>query len=199
MRLDRLSIPAYRNLRSFEIDFDESQPTTVLLGRNGSGKSNLIEVIVEIFRELELGGTPTFAYTLEYACRDHEIKIDADPERASKRLDVTVDGKAMSQSAFHKGIAEYLPNYVFAYYSGWSSRLERQFDRPTRKHYDAILKARDLRLPLRRMFFCRKEYSQLVLLAFFLAKSPTVRDLLERYLGIKSFDSALFVLKNAPS
>ena len=55
MRLDRLSIPNYRNLRSFEIDFDESQPTTVLLGRNGSGKSNLIEAIVEIFRELELG------------------------------------------------------------------------------------------------------------------------------------------------
>ena len=40
MRLDRLSIPNYRNLRSFEIDFDESQSTTVLIGRNGSGKSN---------------------------------------------------------------------------------------------------------------------------------------------------------------
>ena len=63
MRLDRLSIPNYRNLRSFEIDFDESQPTTVLIGRNGSGKSNLIEAIVEIFRELELGGAPGFAYT----------------------------------------------------------------------------------------------------------------------------------------
>ena len=195
MRLDRLSIPSYRNLRSFEIDFDDSQPTTVLLGRNGSGKSNLIEAIVEIFRELELGATPSFAYTLDYACRDHAIKIDADPERASKRLDITVDGKAMSQTAFQKELANYLPNYVFAYYSGWSSRLERHFDRPTRKHYDAILRARDQQLPLRRMFFCRKEYSQLVLLAFFLAKSPTVRDLLERYLGIKSFDSALFVLK----
>ena len=52
MKLDRLSIPNYRNLRSFEIDFDELQPTTVLIGRNGSGKSYLIEAIVEIFREL---------------------------------------------------------------------------------------------------------------------------------------------------
>lgn len=195
MRLDRLSIPSYRNLRSFEIDFDESQPTTVLLGRNGSGKSNFIEAIVEIFRDLESGGASAFAYTLEYACRDHKIKIDADPERASKRLEITIDGMPISQTAFLKGVNSYLPNYVFAYYSGWSSRLERHFDRPTRKHYDAILKARDQQLPLRRMFFCRKEYSQLVLLAFFLAKSPTVRDLLERYLGIKSFDSALFVLK----
>src|ERR1041384_633345 len=99
MRLDRLSIPNYRNLRSFDIDFDESQPTTVLIGSNGSGKSNLIEAIVEIFRELELGGAPAFAYTLEYACREHTIKINADPERPSKRLDITVDGKAMSQVA----------------------------------------------------------------------------------------------------
>lgn len=195
MRLDRLSIPSYRNLRSFEIDFDESQPTTVLLGRNGSGKSNLIEAIVEIFRELELGGTPAFAYSLEYMCRDHKIKVDADPERVNKRLDITVDDKPMSQAAFKKDVARYLPNYVFAYYSGWSSRLERHFDRPTRKHYADILQARDQQLPLRRMFFCRKEYSQLVLLAFFLAKAPAVRDLLERYLGIKSFGSALFVLK----
>ena len=195
MRLDRLSIPHYRNLRSFEIDFDESQPTTVLLGRNGSGKSNLIEAIVEIFRELELGGTPVFAYTLEYVCRERAIRIDADPTRTGRRLDITIDGKTLSQTAFQKNLGIYLPNYVFAYYSGWSSRLERHFDRPTRNHYEAVLNARDHELPLRRMFFCRKEYSQLVLLAFFLAKTPAVRDLLERYLGIKSFDSALFVLK----
>lgn len=195
MRLDRLSIPSYRNLRAFEIDFDESQSTTVLLGRNGSGKSNLIEAIVEIFRELELGGAPAFAYTLEYTCRDHVVRIDADPKRLSKRLNIAIDGEAVSQTVFQQGAGTFLPNYVFAYYSGWSSRLERHFDRPTRKHYDAVLKASDRELPLRRMFFCRKEYSQLVLLAFFLSKSSTARELLERYLGIRSFDSALFVLK----
>jgi predicted ATPase len=195
MRLDRLTIPNYRNLRSFTIDFDETQATTVLLGRNGSGKSNLIEAIVEIFRELEIGGAPPFPYILEYACRDHSIVIDADPERKSKRLVISVDGMAMTQSAFLENVADYLPNYVFAYYSGWSSRLERNFDRPTRKHYEEVLNAQNHELPLRRMFFCRKEYSQLVLLAFFLEKSDTARDLLKQYLGIKSFDSALFVLK----
>ncbi len=195
MRLDRLAIPSYRNLRSFTIDFDETQATTVLLGRNGSGKSNLIEAIVEIFRELEAGDPPPFPYILEYSCREYSILIDADPGRTSKRLAISVNGKAMTQSAFLENAADYLPNYVFAYYSGWSSRLERNFDGPTRKHYDKILKARNHELPLRRMFFCRKEYSQLVLLAFFLEKSDTARDLLKHYLGIKSFDSALFVLK----
>lgn len=195
MRLDRLSIPNYRNLRGFEIDFDESRPTTVLLGRNGTGKSNLIEAIVEIFRELELGGVPSFAYRLEYVCREQIIHVDADPERKSKRLAITVDGKALTQKASKDGIDRYLPNYVFAYYSGWSSRLERHFDRPTRTHYNQVLKSRDREMPLRRLFFCRKDYSQLVLLAFFLAPSATARGLLKDYLGIERFESALFVLK----
>ena len=62
----------------------------------------------------------------------------------------------MTQTAFQRGLDTYLPNYVFAYYSGWSSRLERHFDRPTRKHYERILKSPDRELPLRRLFFCRK-------------------------------------------
>ena len=195
MKLDRLSIPNYRNLRSFEIDFDELQPTTVLIGRNGSGKSYLIEAIVEIFRELELGSTPSFAYQLRYICREHTILIDADPARPSRRLNITVDGQSLSQAAFQRDLDTYLPNYVFAYYSGWSSRLERHFDRPTRRYYDRILNSPDRQLPLRRLFFCRKEYSQLVLLAFFLAEPDSARDMLEQYLGIKHFESALFVLK----
>jgi predicted ATPase len=96
MKLERLSIPNYRNLRSFEINFGESQPTTVLIGRNGSGKSNLIEAIVEIFRELELGSVPGFGYQLQYVCRDHTIQLDADPVRPSRRLDITVDGKSLT-------------------------------------------------------------------------------------------------------
>ncbi len=195
MRLDRLVIPSYRNLRGFEIDFDESRPTTVLLGRNGTGKSNLVEAIVEIFRELELGGLPSFAYRLDYVCREQSIHIDADPERKGKRLAITVDGKTLTQKAFQEGIGRYLPNYVFAYYSGWSSRLERQFDRPTKVYYDRILSSPDRELPLRRLFFCRKDYSQLVLLAFFLTPSPAAQGLLRDYLGIERFDSALFVLK----
>jgi len=195
VRLDRLKIRSYRNLQGFEIDFDETQATTVLLGQNGTGKSNLFEALVEIFRELELGNVPDFAYELKYVCHDHAIRIDGDPERKSRRLNVSVDGKQVTQKAFMDGLDAYLPKYVFAYYSGWSSRLEQHFDRSTRRHYDRILKSPDRELPLRRLFFCRKHYSQLVLLAFFLAQPAATRELLEKYLGIKSFESALFVLK----
>ncbi len=195
MRIDRLTIERYRNLQKFEIDFDEAQSTTVLLGRNGSGKSNLIEAIVEIFRDLESGAAPTFKYSLAYFCYGKKIEIEADPERATRRATMVVDGRAISQSAFRDQLDVLLPRYVFAYYSGWSSRLERHFDKPTRDHYERVLNNPDGELPLRRMFFCRKEYSQLVLLAFFVSRSPAASDLLTRYLGIERFESVLFVLK----
>ena len=66
MRIDWLKLSDFRNLRNFEIDFDESQATTVILGRNGSGKSNLIEALVEIFRDLEEGRASKFFYQIKY-------------------------------------------------------------------------------------------------------------------------------------
>lgn len=194
MRIDWLKIPTYRNLKAFEIDLDENVPTTVLLGRNGTGKSNLIEALVEIFRGLELDDVPGFSYQLQYQCGNHTIRIDADPARAKSRLEIAVDGKPMTKAAFMREAAVLMPRFVFAYYSGWSTRLERHFDRPTRRHYEAILRSHDQTMPMRRLFFCRKDYSQLVLLAFFLDGNPTAQDLLTR-LRIRSFESALFVLK----
>ena len=55
MRIDRLTIGNFKNLRELTIDFDEEYPTTVILGRNGTGKSNLLEALIIIFRDLNLG------------------------------------------------------------------------------------------------------------------------------------------------
>lgn len=195
MRLDRLRIPNFRNLRSFEIDFDESQPTTVLLGRNGSGKSNLIEAIVEIFRELELGRAPAFDYALAYECQGHRVSVTHDLSRPSQRLTIDVDGKRLTMRDLLTRGHEFLPAHVFGYYSGWGGRLERAFEPPTRRLYRGLLDNPDDDNPLRRFFFCRREYSQLALLAFFLSEDGAATGLLEECLDICGFESALFVLK----
>jgi energy-coupling factor transporter ATP-binding protein EcfA2 len=196
MRINWLRVPQYGNLQNFEIDFDAKEATTVIIGRNGSGKSNLFEVIIEIFRELELVQAPSFSYVLNYLCRDNIIEVDADPKRRTKRLSLKVNNKSVSKKDFEENLDTYLPSYIFAYYSGLSSRLEKHFEKPTRKYYQDILEDKNNgEMPLRRLFFCRKEYSQLVLLAFFLSDLPRALELLEGYLGIKSFDSSLFVLK----
>jgi len=195
LKLDWLKLPQYKNLVDFEIDFDENQATTVLLGRNGAGKSNLIEAVVEIFRDLEQRVPSTFPYEIKYVCRGKTIHLDHDPGRADSRLKARINGELVSGKAFERGASANLPSYVFAYYSGWSSRLEGHFNSPTRIHYRNVLESKPGNPPLRRMFFCRRDYSQLVLLAFFLSNTDFARKFLEQYLKVVYFESALFVLK----
>lgn len=58
MRIDSLYINNHKNFENFHIDFNEDFFINILLGRNGTGKSNIIEVIVTIFQQLEKAKTP---------------------------------------------------------------------------------------------------------------------------------------------
>lgn len=193
MRIKRLKIEAFKNLQNFEIDFDDDRFTSVVVGHNGTGKSNLLEALVLIFSELLLQNTtPPFRYELEYSCRDHNIIIDADPGRQTRRLSPYVDGRRVTLDDFLGDPNRYLPRYVFGYYSGPSNRLESHFRGHQRKFYNDLLKGADV--PFRPLLYARHVHSQFVLLAFFRESDIDVDDFLSRHLRIESFDSALFVL-----
>jgi len=167
----------------------------VVLGKNGAGKSNFIEVLVEIFRDLESDDVSNFCYKIEYDIRTHFVVVVNDPKAKIRRA-FQIDGKRSSAKAFKQKQTDYLPKYVFSYYSGWNNRLEKLFDEPTKKLYQQWKKGGSSdNIPLRRLFYCRKDYSQLVLLAFFLMNhKPEVRKFLAEYLKIQEFESALFVM-----
>ncbi len=197
MRLDKLWIKEFKNLRDFDIDFDEKQMTTVLIGHNGTGKSNLIEAIVIIFRDLDLGRPPKFSYNLTYFCRGWKIQIKADPEKKTNRTVITVDGERVSFTKFtEKSGRIYLPKYVFAYYSGTSNRLESHFDEHQEKFKRKLLRGEDN--PLRPLFYARNIHSQYVLLSFFSFDDRKSNEFLEEKLGISGLESVLFILKEPP-
>jgi predicted ATPase len=75
MRIDRLYLADFRNLIDFEVDFDQTSVRQVIVGRNGVGKSNLLEALTRIFRDLDLEEESEFAYEIEYLCNQHCIKI----------------------------------------------------------------------------------------------------------------------------
>ncbi len=81
MRLDAVTIGAWKNLKDFCVDFDENSPYTVLVGENGAGKSNLIAALTLIFRNLDLDLPAPFAYELKYRCRGQNIRVVAEAER----------------------------------------------------------------------------------------------------------------------
>lgn len=159
MQLQRIRIPAFRNLRDLDIVFDTHlQPSVgvpvdappkpirshALIGQNGTGKSNLIEALITIFRDVDLDREAAFDYTLEYSIRGHVVRIEADTAK-QKRPFVWVDGDRVSQEYLIKNDPpgkelpdlrrgpRLLPIHIFAYYSGRNERIEVLFQEHQRR------------------------------------------------------------------
>lgn len=142
MQLQRIRIPAFRNLRDLDIAFEthftaapDAPPKPIrshaLIGQNGTGKSNLIEALITIFRDIDLDREAAFDYTLEYNIRGHVVRVEAEIAK-QKRPYVWVDGKAESQGYLLKN-RELLPMHIFAYYSGRNERIEALFQEHQRR------------------------------------------------------------------
>lgn len=199
MRINRLFIKDFRNLKDFEITFSASgtnadgEPVDfnshAIIGQNGSGKSNLLEAIITIFRDLDLKNKPDFAYELDYDIRGKKVKVAAE---ANETPVITVDGQKSSASAVGKDENSLLPKNVFLYYSGKNDRAETLFHRHQKKFYDDLLSNETI--PLRRLFLCRNVHSQFVLLAYLIDNDPQVKKILTD-LGILDLESVLFSLK----
>jgi SMC domain protein len=188
MRIDKVKIKNFKNLKDATIDFDESQTISVVIGKNGAGKSNLLEALIIIFRDLDLDeDTTQFDYEISYCCKEHNIEISS---YDGKRI-IKVHEDAISKSQFKKKKDEYLPSNVFAYYSGNEKRMEEHFARHQQRFYDEMLKKREGKF--RRLFYARPVHSNFVLLAFFALVDKGNTDFLKKYLDIDSLESVLFV------
>ena len=219
MRIKRLVIPDFKNLKGLILEPHPEDMTTVVIGQNATGKSNLIEALVTIFRHLDLGEDPPKDlrnYEIEYVCRGHRVQVEAIDGRVL--IEVLAGGEKKPRKISLKKIAKesqkYLPTNVFAYYSGRNERLEELFRAHQGQQFRSYrgelrrTKAGDSQIvsedvPLRRLFYCRNEHSQMILLAYLIelernkkkSDVQTEPDILKEYLGIEGLESALFVLK----
>ena len=118
----------------------------------------------------------------------------------SSKTTVTVDGEISSLSKLRGSDGEYLPNHVFGYYSGRSDRLERIFDPPQRRYYEAAIKpgAEETVDPrqseLRRLFYVRSATARLLSLPI-LRLATRKQGTSCASTGVSAFDSALIVLR----
>lgn len=215
MHISRIKIKDFRNLKDIEINFSKTSVLSnneikelkshAVIGQNGSGKSNFIEAIITIFRDLDLNQKTEFEYELDYICRDHEISITAlDVEKPTVRIVEKGNEKENSYALSFLSRAEgegvnfvdnsrkYLPSHVFAYYSGKNARIESLFQTHQERFYDALLNNKDELL--RKLFYCRNVHSQFVLLAYLLEDDEECKRILSD-LNIESLESVLFTLK----
>lgn len=205
MRLDKVYIDGFKNLKQLEVDFDESQLTTVLIGQNGAGKSNLIEAITQVFRWVDLRRSePRFQYRVDYRIQPLGRTVSDPPRVTLSNVPgepaIKVNGEEVKRTDFEKHKQDWFPDLVFGYYSGGSRRLEALFDSHQRRYYDAVKLEDDLKKVAqaqaeRRLFYCRPIHGVLALMALFAFPDAKVMQELSSKLGITGFHSLLGLLR----
>ena len=210
MRIDELWVEAFKNLRDLRVQFDRESPYTVLVGENGSGKSNLLEALALIFRSLDLDEEAPFSYELKYQCRSHDVEVVAKENRYPKFRTKPAGGGAYEalprrkfMTADEDGRPLYRPTFVFGYYSGPGDRLASIFEKHQERYYGAIIKEPSARSvdsgdasALRRVFYAQTLHGQFALIAFFMEPedSEDDREFLREFLQIDGLDCVLFAL-----
>lgn len=111
MRLRTLYVSEYKNLRDFTLCFESDSFIDVFVGKNGTGKSNLFEALVEIFRHInehDRGNTECdFDYVVSYEIAGRVTEI------AWRSGELYIDGKR------RKTVGDTpTPENVLIYYSG---------------------------------------------------------------------------------
>lgn len=194
MRIDSLVIKSrWRNLDGFKIDFDERRDIAVIIGKNGAAKSNLLEALIRIFRDLDLGEPCSFSYEIRYLIDGKKVVLQGDEGRQPT---AEVEG---NQVALDEVREQWSPRYVVGYYSGVSDRFEEVFQKHDLKARDLTLVARSRastpqRLELKRFMYARPVHGLFALLAFYFSKDNEVVSFLRELPRIEAFDSALLVV-----
>lgn len=115
MRINSLYIDGYKNLNEVELRFSTNSTINALIGNNGSGKSNIIEAIGQIFSAAYNNVETLFTYELKYTLNGDEIVIS----NRDKKV-FTQNGKNIPKSKQRF----FLPRTIFLYYCGETDRLK---------------------------------------------------------------------------
>lgn len=144
MRINTIYIRKYKNLNDFKLDFSKSYYVSVLLGKNGTGKSNIFEFITIIFKCLDLAKSPAdfkekyiaeltlvdenyTDFEIEYTINDYNLLISL--KKNDLKIHSKTDTVNIPYSRFIRYKDKFLPDYIVGYYSGKSNRFESLFNK----------------------------------------------------------------------
>lgn len=178
MRLKSVFISDYKNLKNFTLGFEGARFIDVFVGKNGSGKSNLFEALVVIFRHIyefdKEKGDPGFEYAVKYEVSDKETEI------AWKAGKISINGKMRATIGKTP-----LPDNVLIYYSGHNDTVAGLV-----KNYEANFGRRIKKADFdesRRFIGIGPEYKALLLAVLLMQKTDNkARLFIQEKLGIKT-------------
>jgi restriction endonuclease S subunit/predicted ATPase len=212
-RLLELWLEDFKNLTDYTVRFDPAHSIDVVLGWNGTGKSNLFEALVIIFRDLSKWKEknlwtklPMKGYQLRYIIDDRIVEVSWRPgEMKRPKLTIQFSQNVENEENKPQSInrVEFpLPRFIFGYYSGPTNRLAEHFLPMKQEHYERLLKAQfddpdtlNCLLEQRQFFCAENHHAKYVLLAFCHKEDADISRFLEDRLRIVGFESALFIIR----
>lgn len=190
MRLKSVFIGHYKNLKDFSLNFDGNSFIDVFVGRNGSGKSNLFEALIEIFRHLyefdkyKLG----FDYRITYEIEGK--KTDIEWKAGQLNINGDQDRKTIGTTP--------LPDNVLIYYSGHNDTvagLVQRYEDDFRKRIKGANADES-----RRFIGIGPEYKQLLLAALLAQTADNkAREFVRQKLGVTIVGADMHLSMKRPS
>ncbi|MCK4796120.1 MAG: AAA family ATPase [Spirochaetes bacterium] len=185
MKLQKLKINSrFKNLNDFEIDFSNKDGITVLIGNNGSGKSNILEAISSVFAGLYNNKyNPTFNYELSYTKDIYNVEIKFENGTYEAKINDNIDNLK----------PEHLPSQLISSYSGEESRLWDKYYEPFYK--DHIKSLRGATIPNSKLVYINKYYWNIALLTFHFYDFDAfidIKDFCQNTLGINQLNYVKF-------
>ncbi|MEP0936524.1 MAG: AAA family ATPase [Cyclobacteriaceae bacterium] len=216
MKIKKLWVSEYKNLKNLEFEFKDGKLISLLVGQNGFGKSNLIEILTMIFRSLfehtSLKKAKEWSeennmleYEIEYSCKRKHLKISGKYQSFEIEQKTEESFTKLNFTEFSKSRKEYLPDYILGYYSGNSPRLKNliediEKDEKSKLKQDQQREGK-LNPSLRPFIFTQVHHSEIILftLVLFLKDSryqKFINSLLRNYINLDYVHDFLIEFNN---
>lgn len=190
LKLISLSIKGYKNIKALQIDFEAKKGISVLIGKNGCGKSHVLEAFSSIFAGLynKKLYEPSFNYVIKYEIAAKKVEIQKE-----KKYSFKVDDKFLAQTKFFNDVS-LLPKNVIACYSGDNLRLWNDCYRPYYNDYISTIKNADSIPELPMLYINRYNLTISLLLLFFhdFEVFTDVKEFCNNTLNIQSISNVKF-------
>lgn len=192
MKLKRLFIKQYKNLIDFDIDFQTGNGLSILVGNNGSGKSNVLEALSGIFANAYAAQrTHKFIYSLTYEIKGKEVKL----EQTIYRCQYYVNGRVIAiRELIKQGL---LPSNVIALYSGEDKRWWYNFYEPFYFKFIKSIKTGTSNIVSPKMYYINKYYWDIALLSLIYSTAEDDKAFLRNTIGTESMDHILLFYTKA--
>ena len=186
IRITRLKIVDFKNIQGQTFDFANHDGLTLLIGNNGSGKSNVLEFISRVFKNL-LGNTTDFKsnFEMDWDTDGHHNEIKFYNGHLTEKRDGNPKS-VMNQMDY--------PKRLVAIYSGETERLWNEYYKPVYNAFIANINQNqqqggvNVNMVFPQLLYLNRFYWNIALLSLLCSDSPDIQAFVRDDLRVTSVE-----------